>query len=262
MSTLTTFNVARPLSIEPESPPPSSSASDAPMDQEEPSVTAALTALFGWNLPPLPSADRAVSSRANSVVPATPTLSRSSSVTSFRNAERSGTPEQSASAFTSRRDSKQQRDTSLLYCRMCQRRVGLWAFRPGDEEGTRRQFDLLKEHRPYCPYTVRSTVVPSLPTPSGHSAIMNGAVTSSGAPLSSVENAPVEGWRAILSIILKSKKRSNFSRHTSSTHPADDEDMEVDRVEAMVDGVKRTGVCVLLLGSPHLLTLFRRAKSY
>jgi len=73
---------------------------------------------------------------------------------------------------------------------------------------------------------------------------MNGAVTPSGAPLPnapSVEDTPIEGWRAILSIVLKSKKRSNFSRTASSTHPTEGEDMEVDRVEAMVDGVKKSG---------------------
>jgi Rsm1-like len=139
---------------------------------------------------------------------------------------------------------------------MCQRRVGLWAFGPGasgEDDRPRRQFDLLKEHRPYCPYVVRSTIVPSLPMPSRYSAVLNGAVTSTGTPLSgapSGQDAPVEGWRAILSIVLKCRKRSivtrggNFGAPTGSSISLPPEDVEVDRVEALVDGVKKRGVCV------------------
>jgi len=89
--------------------------------------------------------------------------------------------------------------------------------------------------------------------PSGHSAILNGAITATGAPLPGApvgQDTPVEGWRAILSIILKCRKRTIGSRRTSSMaiRPVGSEsslpvegEMDVDRVEAMVDGVKKQG---------------------
>lgn len=120
------------------------------------------------------------------------------------------------------------------------------------ENRPQRQFDLLKEHRPYCPYVVRSTIVPSFPTPSGHSAVLNGANGNGN-----LQDAPTEGWRALLSIVLKTRKRSFYgsSKSVAAAGPgAGDgangsvesfvnvDDMEVDRVEAMVEGVKKRGV--------------------
>ncbi len=74
----------------------------------------------------------------------------------------------------------QQKDTSLVQCVLCQRRVGLWAFKIPPLEGQvvsdgaagpstprrstqKRQFDVLKEHRSYCPYVARSTTLPGPP---------------------------------------------------------------------------------------------------
>ena len=276
MSALSTFNV-RPGAVKPSSEseggsPGPSSASDAghenEHDQVEPTETAALTALFGWMLPPHPTEDKAITQRSSSVMPS---LSRASSVVSFRN-ERSASPQLAPSisrrgSFSARPPSvstptpntpQQKRDTSLLYCKMCQRRVGLWAFGPQaveKENRPQRQFDLLKEHRPYCPYVVRSTIVPAFPMPSGHSAILNGA-SGNGNAGGNLQDVPIEGWRAMLSIVLKARKRSFYGagRNASaagSTAPGGvngsaesfvNVDEEVDRVEVMVEGVKKRGV--------------------
>ena len=279
MSALSTFSV-RPgvatMSAESEggSPRPSS-ASDTGYEDEnaEPSETAALTALFGWTLPP-PTDGKSAPRRASSVVPS---LSRASSVVSMRS-ERNTTTQPAPSAsqrgsvspasVSSRLPStpmstthtpQQKRDASLLYCRLCQRRVGLWAFGPQaveKENRPQRQFDLLKEHRPYCPYVVRSTIVPSFPTSSGHSAVLNGANGNGN-----LQDAPTEGWRAMLSIVLKTRKRSFYGAGRNSAAAGsvavgggngstesfvNVDDMEVDRVEVMVEGVKKRGVSVSL----------------
>ena len=288
MSALSTFNV-RPGAItssesEGGSPRPSS-ASDAGHENEheqvEPSEPAALTALFGWTLPPYPAEDKAATQGTPSVAPS---LSRASSVVSFRS-ERNTTPQPASSAsrygslspasvsarlpstsVSATHTPQQKRDTSLLYCKMCQRRVGLWAFGPQaveKENRPQRQFDLLKEHRPYCPYVVRSTIVPSFPMPSGHSAILNGANgNTNGSVGGSLQDAPIEGWRALLSIVLKARKRSFYgaARNMGPPEPVapaeansstesfvNIDQMEVDRVEAMVEGVKKRGVSFLLL---------------
>lgn len=86
-----------------------------------------------------------------------------------------------------------------------------------------RQIDLLKEHRPYCPYVVKSTVVPSLPVPSsteasgaGHGRGISGGSFGSAGSGSSVSLSgmgagmgqgqgayPMEGWKAVLTIVLR-----------------------------------------------------------
>jgi len=290
MSALSTFNVrpgAARTSLESEggSPGPSS-VSDAGHENEhnqvEPSETAALTALFGWTLPPHPAEDKAATPKTS----VASSLSRASSVASFRN-ERNTTPQSAPSIsrcgslspasvpvrlpstpVSTTHTSQQKRDTSLLYCKMCQRRVGLWAFGPQaveKENRPQRQFDLLKEHRPYCPYVVRSTIVPSFPMPSGHSAVLNGANgNANGTAGGSPQDAPIEGWRAMLSIVLKARKRSFYGGGRSVAAAGDVapggangstesfvtvDQMEVDRVEAMVEGVKKRGVSSLLFNT-------------
>lgn len=277
MSALSTFNVRLDTATtfsesEGRSSPSPSSVSVAGRENEgdnvEPSETAALTALFGWMLPPQPTEEKPTQKTPSAIL----SRSRASSVISLRNG-RSTTPQHPPSI--SRREShsptsasvglsavppsttytpQQKRDASLLYCKMCQRRVGLWAFGPhAVEKGNRpqRQFDLLREHRPYCPYVVRSTIVPSFPTP-GHNAVLNGA-NGNG----SLRGVPIEGWRALLSIVLKAKKRSFYGSSRSiatvgsvavgeadgSTESfANAHEMEADRVEVMVEGVKKRGV--------------------
>ena len=59
----------------------------------------------------------------------------------------------------------------MLQCKMCLRRLGLWAFAPSTTENHSsqpssrppRQFDLLREHRPTCPYVAKSTPLATLP---------------------------------------------------------------------------------------------------
>ena len=269
MSALSTFSVRLGVVITSQESEGSStrpsSASDGgrenELDSVEPSETAALTALFGWTLPY--TKDEKTTPGTPSVIPS---LSRASSVVSFQN-ERSATPQPAPSA--SRRGSissenasarlpstpasaidtpQQKRDASLLYCKMCQRRVGLWAFGPQaveKENRPQRQFDLLKEHRPYCPYVVRSTIISNFPV-SGHSVVLNGADGNG-----SLQDASIEGWRAMLSIVLKAKKRPSYgvNRSVGGANGSTEsfmnvDEMEVDRVEAMVDGVKKRGVSV------------------
>lgn len=103
----------------------------------------------------------------------------------------------------------------MIYCSLCQRRVGLWAFTSvppptppsdasppgsGDGEGAIpaviktppvRSLDVLREHRAFCPYVIRTTPV-TLPT-------------------GDEPATEVEGWKAILGIISRSKRRPSIS---------------------------------------------------
>ncbi|OJA17874.1 hypothetical protein AZE42_11197, partial [Rhizopogon vesiculosus] len=138
------------------------------------------------------------------------------------------------------------RDTSLLHCSLCQRRVGLWAFtsQSAMQEGSspspsrlstkERQFDVLNEHRSYCPYVVRSTVVPRPPTP----------LTSSVA--NAPEDGAVEGWRAVLTVVLRHglserQRMARFSLPGGGDEVMRGMDSELEGVEAMVAGVKSKG---------------------
>jgi len=90
---------------------------------------------------------------------------------------------------------------------------------------------------------------------SGHSAILNGA-SGNGNVSGNLRDVPIEGWRAMLSIVLKARKRSFYGagRNVGTAGPVapggangstesfvDVE--EEDRVEVMVEGVKKRGVC-------------------
>jgi len=90
--------------------------------------------------------------------------------------------------------------------------------------------------------------------PSGHSAILNGA-SGNGNAGGGLQDVPIEGWRAMLSIVLKARKRSFYGtgRNMSTSGPVPtggvngstesfvNVDEEVDRVEVMVEGVKKRG---------------------
>ncbi|KAG5652763.1 hypothetical protein H0H81_003701 [Sphagnurus paluster] len=291
--------------LESQAAPPSSASQHEDSDifmtdtATEPSNTAILTSLFGWSIVPSSSPNiptRRVSlSRATSLAPSTPrtpSLSRASSMhpmtpakSSPRNAFETPTRPPS-SQFTFRvPNATSKRDTSLLQCTLCQRRVGLWAFVPqhiatttepptpshNDVDPTtprpsvpetpskkvvpQRQFDLLKEHRSYCPYVVRSTIVPSLPVPptAGNSHDRSGSTTSlvSGpkGTGNNGNNGAMEGWRAVLTVVLRygagQRQRLGLDfvdrlRGESRT-VEEDEPMEVDGVKAMVAGVKSRG---------------------
>ncbi|KAI6013371.1 zf-C3HC-domain-containing protein [Pisolithus microcarpus] len=175
----------------------------------------------------------------------------------------------SASAIGLSTSSTSAKDISLVHCPLCQRRVGLWSFAtvtPAEEGSTseeqqqqhaplssasgnvsvfasavrtsgsqsKRPFDVLKEHRSYCPYVIRSTVVPSPPS-----------ATVIGTPnVSDKGGGLVEGWRAVLTVAQRHKlsqrqRMSRFVPGSEGTEGARDEELE--GVEAMVAGVKNKG---------------------
>jgi hypothetical protein len=158
------------------------------------------------------------------------------------------------------------RENALLYCPLCQRRIGLWAFAPAQEgssevdgltEGSgnslnqarrektqpQRPFDLLKEHRSFCPYVVRSTPVPSLALTWANADSHQGSF-----PASRIESdeGNLEGWRAVLTTVLrydmKQRVGYNVLNDETQSHDGDiNEPTEVDAVKAMVTGVKSQG---------------------
>ncbi|KAJ7650384.1 C3HC zinc finger-like-domain-containing protein [Roridomyces roridus] len=209
-------------------PPPDEGAAPPP---EQLSDTAILTALFGW-APAPPSTDRPrlsvsrPSSRAASPMPGTPTrLSRASSLAPHRHSTPPpaststsvpGTPPRQFLRRISSGLSVSKRETSLLHCALCQRRVGLWAFAPPPPPGE-------SKHRSFCPLVVRSTLVPSLP------AIATGStVTLSGT------SGNLEGWRAVLTVVLR------YGMGTETADAAEDWE-NINGVEAMVASVKSKG---------------------
>ncbi|KAI0254991.1 C3HC zinc finger-like-domain-containing protein [Lactifluus subvellereus] len=265
----------------------------------EPSSTAILTSLFGWSLvPPVPSLFPSTSSspswsRASSVapretsdappVPQTPRLSPGpGSATQITPSSRlSSFSSFGTSALWSPRGSvapERRRDTSLLHCSLCLRRLGLWAVgsvprasrtTEGDPSSAPpqkvRQIDLLREHRPYCPYVVRSTTVPSLPissTNATHVRVPSSAPSftsllssssTSQVQVDTQQPGSVEGWRAVLMVVLRYRmgqwQRRKVSKRATDRVDADiDEEswVEVDPVEAMVEGVKSRGGTELL----------------
>ncbi|GLB40163.1 putative rsm1-like [Lyophyllum shimeji] len=127
---------------------------------------------------------------------------------------------------------------------------------PSRRAPPQRQFDLLKEHRSYCPYVVRSTVVPTLPvlppaaTTTNAHARSNSVTSQVGAQNG---NAAVEGWRAVLTVVLRYgmglRQRLGLDFvHRLRGEPEDEEPMEVDGVKAMIAGVKSRGGKDLLRG--------------
>ena len=241
------------------------------------SQEATLASLFGWALVPsnaLESVRRVSTTHANSAAlypPPTPSLSRASSVSLPQVSSRRATP------ITFRTSEKP--DSTLLHCELCQRRIGLWAFttrtpaeitdadyatqtnstipaRP-KKPLPQRSFDLLKEHRSYCPYVVRSTFVPSLPVPqtvdmaSKQAGSIGHISNSSLSYLNGKNGAPgaLEGWRAVLTVVLRygmaqrQRIEYNFlSRHHPPEKVDEQSAMDVDDVKAMVAGVKSRGV--------------------
>ncbi|KAK7454599.1 hypothetical protein VKT23_011351 [Stygiomarasmius scandens] len=217
---------------------PEVSSEQIPSDSSavRPCTNAILASLFGWTL----ASERpsGVLSRSTSRLPSTsgtPPLSRASSVppnTSYPRPLLRGATTKILS-----------RDSSLLQCNLCQRRVGLWAFVPpsidvsgenpssqSTNSSKQRSFDLLKEHRSYCPYVVRSTVVPSLPTNASTSQL-NGNLSLNGA---------LEGWKAVLTVVLRHgiAQRHQLGGNAAGT---DSTSEVMDGVQAMVQGVKNRG---------------------
>jgi hypothetical protein len=219
--------------------------------QAEPSETSILTSLFGWELCPAVSETK-IASRPNSNLfrtASTPALSFPTSIPSSRSVTPTPGPPQPLIHVAGRRD------PPLLHCRLCNRRVGLWAFSPPSVENestpldgtgcnslqlqtTQRQLDILKEHRSYCPYVVKSTVVPSFLVPTPNERIITPSPNG---------QSTLEGWRAALTVVLRygMDRRQRIGLVSvldgqgidsqSWTEPIDD-------VKAMVAGVKSRGV--------------------
>ncbi|KAJ3788035.1 zf-C3HC-domain-containing protein [Lentinula aff. detonsa] len=264
------------------------SSSSLPHPSPEFSETAIITSLFGWTLSP--ERPRSTStSRSNSRVSSalrTPSLSRSTSVAPGNSLDR---PRPLLKTAVSQ---AMARDNSLVHCVLCQRRVGLWAFAPpkpppstlSSPEAadtppaqlpkrtnsilTRRQFDLLKEHRSYCPYVVRSTVVPTLPSSPSVVSVSTPRTSnlhlrssSSGSQLNGPSGVrpgvnALEGWRAVLTVVMRYRMAQRHQLSRIEGILAGDEvneqrnshdGMEVDDgVDVMVQGVKARGGSDLL----------------
>ena len=109
--------------------------------------------------------------------------------------------------------------------------------------------NVLQEHRPYCAYVVRTSVLPAAPAPAATPAQQNGHQRSASLPASGM----VEGWRAVLSVVMRhgavQRQRLGLSRVQSAQVPGTvvlagdaEVEMEGNSIEAMVDGVKKRGV--------------------
>ncbi|KZT02602.1 zf-C3HC-domain-containing protein [Laetiporus sulphureus 93-53] len=279
---LQSANMGRPARTE-------SANTDGVADSPEPSETAVITSLFGWSvLPSSPSSERVrTSSHSSSDSSAASSWahSRTSSVASLRDGTSTLSPSRLHRSpqipSPIRSDGSPpvavpslKPDTTLLHCALCQRRIGLWAFisppqtndhsnGPGATGNAakakakmrpKRQLDVLREHRSYCPYVIRSTTVPSLPAqPSGDA----GHTTT---PSTTVQvNEQIEGWRAVLTVVLRHgmarRQRLGAIRHTSTSRlgasngaeatgsgiQAEEVQNQMNAVEAMVAGVKSRG---------------------
>lgn len=147
-----------------------------------PDETAIVVAFFGW--------DRHVTSSSTTSTPSTPgpSLSRISSGLA--------TPVTSTS------------NRVMITCQLCQRQVGLWSFSatqnssalstPGAQKvQASRQFDVLKEHRPHCPFVVKTTYLPTISLPSKDPET---STTATELPF-------VEGWKALMSVVSRSQWR-------------------------------------------------------
>ncbi|VDB86670.1 unnamed protein product [Peniophora sp. CBMAI 1063] len=239
-----------------------------PALEPQPNQAAALAALFGWSIaPPMPVPAATPSrpgtparSRAGSVAPGAPVTPRRPSHLAARGASPvPATPPllsrlSSRLLSTPRASAAPEHQSKMLYCAMCHRRLGLWASGASLLTPTAsvpspasRQVDVLKEHRPYCPYVTRSANIPTLPVASSATP----ASTSSVAGLAN--SSLVEGWRAVLTVVLR--HRSATGPRTSQDSTADvfgptgntasaqsERDVEMaDPVQAMVADVKSKG---------------------
>ncbi|KDN50439.1 hypothetical protein RSAG8_00937, partial [Rhizoctonia solani AG-8 WAC10335] len=148
-------------------------------------------------------------------------------------------------ASTSRREGSGSSDgqgNDMVQCALCQRRVGLWTFVPpvlpvqpppepvaGEStvpiivrtppSPSPRTLDVLREHRTFCPYVMRTTPL----------TIPNGEEPST----------EVEGWKAIVGIISRSKRRESAGE-ASITSPFRESRPGQQGVENAVSRVKRS----------------------
>lgn len=245
----------------------------------EPTENSTLTALFGWEISPLAASSSRKSTSSShvpeSAQPSAPSTPRRvpRSVTEFSTPS-PGPSRFNFSSLTTSFSKVPEDRPKILSCHLCMQRVGLWSFKPQDalpssatdtpsrRTFSRRQFDLLREHRPYCPYVVRTTPVPSLwssspvresqnLTRSQSTRTLNLPFPGKKASTTKVEEVQElhEGWRAVLSVILRAKfarrmRQQSFVRQSTSststnTGAVDDEEQAI---HAMVEDVKHYGV--------------------
>ncbi|KAF6754531.1 C3HC zinc finger-like-domain-containing protein [Ephemerocybe angulata] len=210
------------------------------------------------------------------------------SASAYRSISRPGTPTRQASVSQTEHEPTPlfklpmhlftKRENALLQCELCQRRVGLWAFTPlkpeesaspsvggaanGSEGSTQpsssptrpkkpipqRQFDLLKEHRSYCPYVVKSTILPTISTSSDPKTRLSRSSSSLSHRNVATASGPMEGWRAVLSVVLRfgmaqrhKTEYDVFGQNDANTGEASEQSQEADNVRDMVAGVKEHG---------------------
>lgn len=156
---------------------------DKPMELSFlPDETATIVAFFGW--------DRHTASTSRLSASSTPNASLS------RISSGLATPRASAS------------DKIMISCQLCQRQVGLWSFSTASKDSTLstpglsktptgRQFDVLREHRPHCPFVVKTTYLPAISLPSKDP---EAATTAEPLPF-------VEGWKALMSVVSRAQSR-------------------------------------------------------
>ena len=237
--------------------PPTNLEGEQPIETGPPSEQAILTSLFGWRTVSTTSqgSRRSKSSFSKSYTPIPGSHGCSIS--------RASTPSCDTSIIFGLSSNK--RDT-LLHCTLCQRRIGLWTFLPdtsiigltsggGTDRPTstpqktirQRQFDLLHEHRSYCPYVVRSTAIPTLSVPLSHSELPGNDNQFRSIPPHH-HDGTMEGWRAVLTVVLRynwgQKYISDYNILASEgeSNGEYEDAMEVKEVKAMIAGVKSRGV--------------------
>lgn len=165
-----------------------------PPQVKTPSAAPLLATLFGWTLVVLPVPMIRKSSAVNLAHARNLSQSRAVSLTQgFPSRESTPAPTTEMSSPPSTPASSQTRPftpapsspiikrpsvkDAMLQCKMCQRRIGLWAFtppattdspdspyQPNGARPAQRQLDLIREHRSYCPYVVKSTPLATLPS--------------------------------------------------------------------------------------------------
>jgi hypothetical protein len=280
-----------------------------PSESGEICQTSLVLSLFGWE-----PWSMTISSNAVRRASYTQSLSRATSVTVTRgpslvrvsngvrhsvdNASTSGSvisPPSPTSSPTTPDD----KDFTLS-CPLCQRRLGLWAFRssPVSSEdqhaifnghgGTNgdtapcvpsspptrhaslssrpinpRPLDVVKEHRSFCPYVARSTPLPSFPSVMAKSstAPAGGTKSAAGGP----DETLVEGWRAVLSVVGRAglgarRRRSDIFGPLPSTDTVE-EGQETADVDSMVESVKRGGVSPFSYLDLYYFALLMRSMS-
>jgi len=251
---------------------------EQPIETGPPSEQAILTSLFGWRTVSTTSQDlrRSKSSFSKSYTPTPGSPGCSIS--------RASTPSHDTSVKFGLSSIK--RDT-LLQCTLCQRRIGLWTFLPdpsiikltsggstdpptstSQRTIRQRQFDLLHEHRSYCPYVVRSTTIPTLPVPLPQSELRDSDDQFQSIPHH--DGTSMEGWRAVLTVILRynwgQKYISDYNIFASKgeSNREYEDAMEVKEVKAMIACVKSRGVsyyCYISINfSVHIIAGERLVK--